>query len=207
MRIGKAIRQINRLYWFGIIALAGLVLLVLLVALYTKPYTFLGSSINPPQPAPDFSINDVSGQTFTLGSQKGKIVLLFFGYTSCPDECPTTMGMLKQVKVGLGKYANRVSFVFITIDPARDAPPVLQAYVNEFDPSFIGITGTESELQPIWQSYGVYIDKTMNETGNGYTLTHSNRVYLVDTQGNFRLTYAYGTAPDDLLHDIQYLLG
>jgi protein SCO1/2 len=207
MRLGETIKQINKLYWFGLMILAGLVVLVLLVSGFTKPYTYNGSSIDPPQPAPDFSIKDTQGQTFSLSAQKGKITLLFFGYASCPDECPTTLAVLKQVKAGLGKNADRVGFVFITIDPVRDTPPVLQAYLEKFDPSLIGITGMAVELQPIWQSYGVYVDKTMDLTGSGYTLTHSTRVYLVDAQGNFHLTYSYGTSPDDILRDIQHLLG
>jgi protein SCO1 len=206
MRSGKALRQMNKIYWYGLIVLAGLVGVVLLASGLFKPYTFLGSSFNPPQPAFDFSITDVQEQPFRLSAQKGNITLLFFGYTSCPDECPTTMAVLKQVKDGLGQQAGRVRFVLITIDPARDTPTVLQAYVAKFDPSFIGITGTESALQPIWQGYGVDIEKTAAASGNGYTFIHSTQVYLVDSQGNLRLTYSYGTPPAAMVSDIQHLL-
>jgi len=207
MKVGMAIRHIDKLYWLGVLVLVGLILLVLWVTRFAAPYTFLGAAINPPQPAPEFSVQDIRGQNFSLSDQKGKVVLLFFGYTSCPDECPATMAVLKLVKAGLGRNADRVDIIFISIDPARDTPPVVQAYVEKFDPSIIGITGTESELQPIWQNYGVYIEKTMGSTDTQYTLTHSTRIFLVDTQGNLHLTYSFGISPNDILQDIQHLLG
>ena len=207
MQSRKASMRAIKFFGLGMLLLAGLVVVVLLVSKMTRPYTYLGSVFNPPQPAPDFSTLDASGKNFTLSAQKGKIVLLFFGYTDCPDECPTTMATFKQVKAGLGQNGEKVRFILISIDPTRDTSAVLSAYVSQFDPAFTGITGTESVLEPIWQRYGVYVDKTMSAAGNGYTISHSTQVYLIDTQGNLRLTYAYGTSAADILQDIQHLLG
>ncbi len=114
---------------------------------------------------------------------------------------------MKQVRESLGKKADQVEFVFVTVDPQRDTPERLGKYLALFDPTFIGLTGSDAQLQPVYQSYGVYIDIPAGQdmTGN-YTVTHSAVTYLIDRQGRLRLTYAYGGPREDITQDIRYLL-
>ncbi len=189
----------------------GLGLLVVLVVAaavtLNRPYTFRGSLIQPPFPAPDFTLPGGGNAPFHLADQRGRVVLIFFGYTHCPDVCPITMASFEQISQRLGKDASRVDFVFITVDPGRDTIQVSSRYAEGFNASFIGLSGTEQQLTPVWKAYGVYrkLDKT-GPTDTNYAVEHSSQVYLIDPSGSLRLTYAYGTPVDDMLQDIRYLL-
>lgn len=175
--------------------------------LFARPYSLRGSQIDAPGPAPEIELNDANGNLFRLSEQKGKLALIFFGYTSCPDVCPVTLAEMKQVRASLGNKAGQVQFVFITVDPERDTPERQRKYLALFDPAFIGLTGSVAEMEPVWAAYGVYraVDKN-DETAAGYLVEHSARTYLIDRQGRLRLTYAYGTAREDIVQDIRYLL-
>lgn len=190
--------------WIGLGILLGL-LMVGAITL-TRPYTLRGSRIDPPIPAADFALKESDGQVFRLSEQRGKITLIFFGYTTCPDVCPATLAEMKQVRERLGENADRVSFVFVTVDPQRDTPERIGDYVANFDPAIHGLSGSESELEPVWKSYGVYRAIQNVETAAGYLVDHTARVYLVDAQGNLSVTYAFGTPVDDLVLDLRYLL-
>ena len=191
--------------WVGLVLLLG----VFVAAAFTfnRPYTLRGSVIQQPFAAPDFTLPDGRGGQYHLADQRGHIVLIFFGYTSCPDVCPTTMADFKQIRQRLGKDANRVEFVFITVDPGRDTPQKTSQYAANFDPTFYGLSGTEEQLAPVWKEYGVFrqLNKT-SPTDTTYSVDHSSRVYLVDPSGNLRLTYSFGVAVDDILQDTRYLL-
>ncbi len=193
--------------WIGLGVLAAL--LVVAAVTVTRPYNFHGSVIQQPFQAPDFSLAGAkpSGAPFKLSAQRGQVVLIFFGYTHCPDVCPTTMADFEQIHQRLGKDAGRVKFVFITVDPGRDTPQVVSQYAARFDPAFVGLSGTEQQLAPVWKAYGVYhqIDKK-SPTDTNYNVEHSTQVYLVDPSGNLRLTYSYGTPVDDILQDVRHLL-
>jgi protein SCO1/2 len=141
-----------------------------------------------------------------LSDQRGKFVLLFFGYTSCPDVCPTTMAELKLVVDGLGDAANSAQVVFISVDPEHDTPEKIQKYVEHFNPNFIGLTGSLDELQKIWDGYGIYRAVTQTDSAMGYTVDHTARVTLVDADGNLRLSYGFQTPVEDIVHDIKLLL-
>ncbi len=193
-----------RFVWLGIIIIfitAGL----LLISFLTKPYTYHGTVINPPKAAPDFSLQDTQGNTFRLSDYKGQLVLIFFGYTNCPDECPATCAILEQVWSGLGTKTSQVKFVFITVDPDRDTAPVLRTFLAKFNSQFIGLTGSVSELQPVWTDFGVYVTKS--GSGADYSVSHSLNLYLVDKQGDVYLIYPYPTTTDELLKDLSHLLG
>ena len=190
--------------WIGLGLLLGL-LGVGAVAL-SRPYEIRGSRIDPPVPAADFSLNDAEGQPFRLSEQRGKITLIFFGYTTCPDVCPATLSEMKQVRQRLGADADRVSFVFVTVDPERDTPERMGQYVTTFDPAIRGLTGSEAELEPVWKTFGVYRAKQEVNSAVGYLVDHTSRVYLVDQQGNLAVTYAFGTPIDDLVLDLRHLL-
>jgi protein SCO1 len=191
--------------WTVVGIVFGVVLIAVLAA--NRPYTPRGSLIEPPIPAADFTLQDGQSDPFRLSDQRGKLVLIFFGYTACPDFCPAALGEMKQIHQRLGNDAENVRFVFITVDPDRDTPEVLGRYVSVFNPDFIGLTGNEAELETVWQDYWVY--RTINEQSRsavGYLVDHTTRTYLVDKDGNLRLTYAFGTDVDSYLADIRYWL-
>ena len=191
-------------YWFiwlgtGIILIAAGIFISL-----SKPYSFHGTVINPPKQAPNFSLLDTKGSTFRLSDYKGKIVLLFFGYTNCPDECPATLAIMKQVWANLGNKVDQIKFVFITVDPERDTGPVLQSFIDKFNSDFIGLTGSESEMKPVWNSFGVYVTKS--GTGPDYSVSHSLNLYLVDKKGDVAVIYPYPTTVEDLSKDLFHLV-
>ena len=175
---------------------------------FLPAYKFRGSVIDPPVPASDFSLKDQNGQAFQLSDQRGKIVLMFFGYTNCPDICPVTLAQFKQARAQLGHQADRVRFVFITVDPERDTAEKIKTYLGAIDPAIIGLGGSQAELEQVWRAFGVYRQKQPGQSQDDYAdlLEHSSRVYLVDTQGNLHVTYPFGLVPDDVVQDVQYLL-
>jgi len=160
-------------------------------------HTFAGSLITPSRPADDFTLISQTGEPVSLSDFSGKYVLIFFGFTNCTDECPLTMGYLKQVRQRLGSQADQVQVLLITSDPARDTPEALGRYLNNFDPTFIGLTGTIEEMQPVWASYGV----TVMDDGE----THSSYLYLIDRDGNLMATYPLLTTIDGITADMDYL--
>lgn len=164
-------------------------------------YTLRGSAIVPPAPAPEIALGE-----YRLTGDQGKVVMLAFGYTTCPDICPATLGEFKQVLEGLGKDAANVQMLFITVDPARDTPERISAYTAAFDPRIRGLSGSEEDLQAVWSAYGV--TRIVREVGSkaGYLVDHSTRIYVVDQAGNLRATYAFGTPVADLIADLRFLV-
>jgi protein SCO1/2 len=169
-------------------------------------YTYQGVLIDPPAQATDFSLNDQYGNTFRLSDQHGEIVLIFFGYTNCPDVCPVTLSEFKRIKSDLGDQADRVRFVFITVDPERDTQARMQTYMNNFDPNFIGLSGDRTELEPIWKAYGVYQERQDLGSAAGYLVDHSAIIYVIDQQGRWRLDYTFGMEVEKITEDLQNLL-
>jgi protein SCO1/2 len=150
----------------------------------------------------------MDGGRFRLSEHRGQIVLMFFGYTSCPDVCPTTLAEARRILEDLEDDSEQVTFLFITVDPERDTPEVLANYVTAFHPAIIGLTGASDELGAVRQAYGVFAEKeVLDESAAGYVVNHTARVFLVDAEGRLRLSYAFGTVPDDILQDIRHLLG
>ncbi len=184
--------------------IVGLLLSALLAA--CGAYQYKGTT-HPGDPAPDFILPTAKGGTFRLSDQRGRVVLLFFGYTHCPDVCPTTLAEARQILQALGKQAAQVRFVFITVDPRRDTLDDLAAYTAHFHPDIIALGGDEATLQPVYDAYHVYIEKVPAEgSETEYTVTHTARVFLVDAQGRLRLSYAFGTPWQDVVSDIRHLL-
>jgi len=196
----------KREMWVGL----GLVILLGVVAVVTftfqKADNFRGTLYDPALPAPEFSLTRANGQEFRLGAQKSKLVYIFFGYTSCPDVCPTTLAEMRQVRETVGDKADQVEVVFVTVDPDRDTPEKVQEYATLFDPSFVGLSGSMEELEKIWNDYGVYRQIEASTSSTDYPVTHSSRLYLIDQDGNLRLSYAFGTPPDDIAQDLDLLL-
>jgi protein SCO1/2 len=132
--------------------------------------------------------------------------VLFFGYTSCPDVCPTTLAELKQALGQLGDQAQGVEVLFVTVDPKRDTPERMQEYVNHFNPSFIGLSGSESELSKAWNDYGIFREEVSGTSAAGYFVNHTARVTLIDPQGNLRVSFPTNTPVEDIVHDLNLLL-
>jgi protein SCO1 len=170
-----------------------------------KPYQYQGSLIEPAKPAPNFTLTNQNSQPFTLSSQMGRPVLIFFGYTHCPDVCPVTLSEYKQIRKQLGDQADKVTFLFVSVDPDRDTPQVLGDYTALFDPAIIGLTGAANELAPVYDAYGVVHTVNPAENGN-YTVDHTARTFLVDSAGNLRLTYPFGFGVEGIVEDLQHLL-
>lgn len=196
-----------------LIAIGGMILLLITIGilfsiLVAKPPTFLGTLYAEPfPPATEINLQKADDSIFNLSEQKGKVTLLFFGYTSCPDFCPTTLAEMKQVLDGLDEEnKDKVQVVFITVDPENDTPEKMEEYTNRFHSSIIGLSGSQEELQTIWTGYGIFRAETDTETALGKVIDHTVRLYLIDLDGNLRLSYAYGTPYQDVLHDIELLI-
>jgi protein SCO1/2 len=176
--------------------------------LFLQTYKFHGSAIDPPIAASNFTLTDQNSRPFQLSDQRGKIVVMFFGYTNCPDICPTTLVQFKQARAQLGSQADRVRFVFVTVDPDRDSVDKMKTYLGAIDPGIVGLTGSQAELESVWKAYGVYRQKEPGQSADDYAdlIEHSGRVYLIDAQGNLHLTYPFGLTADDVAQDIKYLL-
>ena len=190
----------------------GSLLLIAVVAaatlLFGKPATFRGTTYAEPYPpAPEFSLTRADGSIYTLNDLKGRIALVFFGYTSCPDVCPTTLAELNQALTRLSvSDAARVQVVFITVDPGRDTPEKTQAYVNNFNSGFVGLSGTEEELASVWGSYGVFREVVEGTSAFGYLVNHTARVTLIDPAGSLRVSFGFETPVEDIAHDLKLIL-
>ncbi|MCS7222769.1 MAG: SCO family protein [Anaerolineae bacterium] len=194
-----------------ILVIAVLVALVVIAAryaspLFDRPYTFHGSRFDPPPLAPDFTLIDQEGRSVRLSDYRGRLVLLFFGYTHCPDVCPTTLAKLRYALQELGEVAREVQVIFISVDPERDTPEVVKRYLSHFDPTFVGLTGRPEEIEAVTQAYGVYVEKEEVGSAAGYLITHSARTYVIDREGRLVLTFIYETEPQDIVADLKQLL-
>jgi protein SCO1/2 len=179
----------------------------LLGACSDKTPAFSSIDVTGADYAKDFALTDHNGQLRHLGDFKGKVVVMFFGYTQCPDVCPTSMAELAEVKKLLGKDGERLQGVFVTVDPARDTPEVLKAYMGNFDPTFLALVPSSPEqLAALAKDYKVYYKKVDGSTPTSYTMDHSAGSYVYDTQGQLRLFTRYGTGPKVLADDIAQLL-
>ena len=156
--------------------------------------------------ARDFQLSDHNGQPRTLKDFRGKLVVLFFGYTQCPDVCPTTMTELADAKRLLGPAGDKVQGLFVTVDPDRDTPDVLKAYMANFDPTFLALRGTPEQLAEMAKEYKVYYKKSEGKTPTSYTMDHSAASYVYDTQGRLRLYTRYGSGPEALASDLKLLM-
>jgi protein SCO1/2 len=156
--------------------------------------------------AQNFSLTDQFGKLRTMADFKGKAVVVFFGFAQCPDVCPTSMAELAQVKKLLGKEGDKLQGIFITVDPERDTPEVLKAYMENFDPSFLALRGTPAETAATAKHFKIYYKKVEGRTEGSYTMDHSAGSYVLDPQGRVRLFTRYGSGAAALADDIKLLL-
>jgi protein SCO1/2 len=161
----------------------------------------------PPRAAPEFVMPSTMGGDFTLSSTRGKVVVLEFGYTNCVDVCPVSLASLAQARKAMGDAAVDVQVLFITVDPVRDTPAVLKAYLSNFDRTFIGISGSSAQVAALLKSYGISATKKMVEgSKTAYTMHHSSYLYFIDRQGMQRALMPFGRPPADMVHDLTLLL-
>ena len=179
---------------------------VLLAACSEKKPVFSSIDVSGSDMGQNFAIKDHNGQVRRLADFKGKVVVMFFGYTQCPDVCPTTMTELVEVKRLLGKDGERLQPLFITVDPQRDTPELLKAYMANFDPTFLALCPTLAELTEVAASFKVYYKKVGDEGSATYTMDHSAGSYVFDPQGRVRLFVRYGLGAQPLAADIAPLL-
>lgn len=173
----------------------------------TEAYQFNGGEISPAAQAPALALTDQNGEPFTLANEEGTVSLIYFGYTTCPDLCPTTLNDFAIVKDDLGEGADEVDFIMVTFDPERDTQERMKEYLNFFDPDFIGLRGDEAQTQQFLQDYGVTIKRVeYPNSSTGYLIDHTALIYVIDKEGRLRLTYPYGTDPLMIAEDVQHLI-
>ena len=156
--------------------------------------------------AKGFEVEDHTGKVRHLTDFAGKVVLMFFGYTQCPDVCPTTMTEMIEIKKSLGKDGDRLQVLFVTVDPERDTPDLLKAYMENFDPTFLALRATPEKLEALTKDYKIYYKKVECSTPTSYTMDHSAGSYIYDPKGKLRLFTRYGSPKEALTKDIQTLL-
>lgn len=192
---------------------AGLCLLIAGLAIFTacrsEPplFEYRGTVMEPPVPMPDFELRATDGQPFRLSSVQGDVALVYFGYTSCPDVCPLTLADVKNALAPLGNVKNRVHLIFVSVDPERDTPDVLAQYLAGFDDSFIGLSDDFEKVQAVMKPYGVVAEHAhAGESQAEHLVNHTARLYLLDGERRWRLSYPFGFAAQDLTHDLAHLL-
>ncbi len=178
-----------------------------LVACSDSKPQFRGIDITGADYAKGFQLVDFSGQPRSLADFRGKVVAVFFGYTQCPDVCPTTLTEMVQVKQLLGADGDKLQVLFVSVDPERDTPEVLKAYVANFDPSFLALyAATPEKLAELAKDFKVYYKKVDGKTPTSYTMDHTAATYLYDPQGRLRLYSRYGTGVQAMADDVKLLI-
>lgn len=170
-----------------------------------KP-AFKGIDLSGAEYARELKLTDQDGRERTLGDFKGKVLVVFFGFTQCPDVCPTTMAELAQVKKSLGADGDKVQGIFVTVDPERDTAELLKAYLQSFDPSFVALRGSEEQTKAAAKEFKVFYAKVPGKTDGSYTMDHTAASFIFDTQGRVRVFSRYGSGAQALADDIKLLL-
>jgi protein SCO1/2 len=183
---------------------ATVVLMSVLAAGAAEAPAFKAGLFDPPRQAPEFSLEGTDGHELRMSRYRGKVVLLAFGYSSCTAVCPVTLATLAAARRELGPLASDVQVLYVTVDPEKDVPARLQAFLRKFDASFIGGTGTAAQLESVRKDYGISAQKI--RTGDGYAYSHSSFTYLIDRAGRIRALMPYGHSPGDYVNDLRLLL-
>lgn len=180
--------------------------LLALSACQKPPVVFSSIDLSGAEYARDFKLLDHNGKMRQLADFKGKIVMIFFGFTQCPDVCPTSMAEMAEIIQSLGPQADKFQGLFITVDPTRDKPEVLQAYMANFHPSFLALIPSESQLVETAKEFKIFYRQVPGKTATSYTMEHTAGSYIFDTQGRVRLYSRYGSKVSDVANDIKALL-
>ena len=155
----------------------------------------------------NWALSDAHGQKRTIGDFAGKVVVVFFGFTQCPDVCPTTLQELAEAKAMLGAQSDKLQGIFVTVDPERDTPQVLRAYTEAFDPAMVALTGSLEQIEAVAKDFKVFFKKVPGKLPGTYSVDHSAGIYMYDTQGQLRAYHRYGQGAAALAKDAKALLG
>ena len=193
--------------WFRLFGACALAISLVGLSACSEPKpAFKAVDITGADYAKELNLTDQNGQVRKLKDFSGKLVVVFFGYTQCPDVCPTTMQELAEVKRLLGPDGDKLQAVFVTVDPERDTTELLKAYVENFDASFVALRPTQEQLPAIAKEFKIYFKRVEGKTPTSYTMDHSAGSYTFDTQGRVRLFNRYGMGPQGLADDFKLLL-
>ena len=188
------------------IVLLFLTLFCLISCQNSHDQTFVGTDISSVPIDTTFRLKDFNGQIRTLEDFKGKVVVIFFGFTHCPDICPSTLTDLKKTMALLKDKASDVQVIFITLDPARDTEDVLKKFIPTFNSSFLGLTGSESDINKVISQFKIFYQKVNDGSKSGYTIDHSAGLYVLDKKGSIKLHTSHGQKPEDLASDLAKLI-
>jgi protein SCO1/2 len=192
--------------WFGLVWVTIALSILPACQRAPQPPVFQATDITGAAFAHDFRLTDHNGQVRTLADFKGKVVAIFFGYTHCPDVCPTTLADFAAALEQLGPQADRVQVIFVTVDPQRDTPDLLKQFVPAFNPHFLGMYTDTDSLKQLAREYKVVYQKTAVKAADDYLIDHSAGTYVYDPKGNLRLLVPYGSGPDAIARDLKTLL-
>ena len=167
---------------------------------------FKSGVFEPPRAAPEIALHGSDGKDLKLSQYRGKVVALGFGFSHCPEICPTTLDRLAKARKRLGPAGSDLQVVYVTVDPERDSPERLRTYLAAFDPGFIGATGSSAQVDKVQKEYGIVAAKKLGKDPRTYGVDHSSFVYLVDRGGHLRVMVPYGKSADDIAHDVALLL-
>lgn len=193
-------------YYRRIIQCVCMIVIFGLAACTKSPEAFKNTDLTGLDYAKDFALTDHHGKARTLANFKGKVVVMFFGYTQCPDVCPTTMAEMAAVMQQLGKDADKVQVLFVTLDPERDTQALLAAYVPNFDARFLGLYGDLPATEKVAKEFKVFYQKVPGKTTESYTLDHTAGSYVFDREGRIRLFLRNGQGTEPVVHDLKILL-
>ena len=199
----------NQLFRLGLLGLGigiSLGALFLLIRPFLGPTEWHGMEIQSTQPVNNFTLTGPGEQPVSLIDFRGKVVMIYFGYTFCPDVCPATMVELRDAMDILGNRREDVQVLMITVDPERDTPEVLEEYLAHFDESFIGLTGTPEELIAVTAPMGIFFERHEGSAASGYLIDHTATVALLDKDGKLRLIYPFGVTGEEMAADLKYLV-
>ncbi len=181
-------------------------ILVLIAGVYfLRPHTFHGTVIQSPEPSYDFTLTSVDGDV-SLSDFRGKIVLIYFGYTFCPDICPGTLGNVAQALRNMGTQADDVQLIMVSLDPERDTPEKLAEYMGHFHPSFIGVTGSKEKLDEVAALYGIFYQKAEGSDATGYLIDHTATLMVLDREGYLKLVFPFGVTAEEIADDLKYMI-
>lgn len=170
-----------------------------------RPYNFHGTVLQSPDAAPNFTLQGAQGDV-SLSDFRGKMVILYFGYTFCPDVCPASLSAVAGAMDIIGKKAERVQVIMVSVDPERDTPAEIDAYAKHFNPNFVGITGSLEEVAQVATLYGIYYAKEEGSAASGYLVEHTATLMVLDEQGALKLLLPFGVTAEDIAADLDYML-
>jgi len=196
--------RVKLLLGVGLVAVAAVAMLLLVLKL--RPHQYSGWLLESPKPVADFELTAGSGERVRLSDFRGKLVMLYFGYTYCPDVCPTSMAAIAEALRQLGASAKDVAVLMITVDPERDTPQQMAEYVAHFNPDFVGLSGTPEEIAAAATPFGIYYEKRDDDGIGSYTVDHTATITVLDRDGRMRLVFPFETTPEEIASDLGALL-